>query len=156
MKQTTAQALLEKAKNRMHKTKLRTNSEKEVVKLNGKNKKTLKSVKSKQDLNDSQKKNRKKKKEGVEKGEHGNARRSSRLEGKLKVSMEEVSIDNIVISSDEEAAEISKRVKKLKKKAEPGNAVQSIKSMPVKSSKPKSPVKKTGKQLHETTKSINY
>ena len=129
-KQSKAQALLEKAKKGTKKTK--TNPEK------------IEKRKKKED-----KKMKKKSKKHREKDLDGDVvehRRSSRLVGKTMPSMEEVSLENIVILSDEEqeADEIIKKKRKEKKKEKLQKNKDNVQEVAVGNDSPKPKSKKTG------------
>lgn len=102
VKQTKAQALLEKAKQR----KLKKNSKQQTDKANSAFNKPKEPKRKHTQL---------KTRDGSSSSEDSATRRSSRLEGKVRPSMEEVSLENIVISSSEdEASEVQR--KRMKKK----------------------------------------
>jgi hypothetical protein len=96
--QTTALALLEKAKRgRLKKHKIKKDKEIFSLKKHKEAKKLKKNLKKRNASNSS---------------EDSLTRRSSRLEGKCMASMEEVSLENIVISSSDDEDESVKIVRK--------------------------------------------
>ncbi|XP_053392476.1 ATPase family AAA domain-containing protein 5-like [Mercenaria mercenaria] len=115
VKQTTALALLEKAK-RGKRKKHKMNKDKETFSL----KKQKESKKQKKDL---------KKRNESNSSEDSVTRRSSRLEGRVMASMEEVSLENIVISSSEDEGD---GVKKVKKRGRPKGSKKVIGELPKK------------------------
>ncbi|KAL4240609.1 ATPase AAA domain-containing protein 5 [Mactra antiquata] len=103
-KQTAAQALLEKAKKR----KIKKHSDKKDKTLTSKKLLKRKEKESKKSRNESNS------------SEDSVTRRSSRLEGRVMASMEEVSLENIVISSSDDDGDDYKGRKKGKKKKKSG------------------------------------